>query len=408
VIAIKNAGTLADTAIITIAAPPPPPSDSTPPAPAPVLAQVTLVPASATLAPLTTKQFSAYARTTTGDSVAVNVVFTATGGTVTSGGLFTAGTTAGSFKLIAAADGLADTSVVTVTAPLGSGTPTGVPFGSWECVVPNLIGPFNLCIRSAGSWIAAEMAALQTINGKMMLSQGGYDKFRNCAPTGGTAATIAAACAVTGADRRYSPAKYAAWVQTLAPYVAGWQPYLNSGTLVGVQVIDDVDQSNWGGTAITKAQMDEMARVWKVLMPGITTFVREKATGLTGYTWVYLDASITQYNAKYMGPIQLQADSNVAAAKSAKLGLMFSLNVLGGGKVVTGCYQYTESGQLWCSMTPTEIRAYGAVQAAAPGVCGLVSWRSDAGYQAQPGVVDALRYVAGLAAAHPAASCRVR
>ena len=67
VIAANTAGTLADTATITIDAPPPPP-------PAPVVSQVTIVPATATLVTATTKQFKAYGRTTAGDSVAVTVV----------------------------------------------------------------------------------------------------------------------------------------------------------------------------------------------------------------------------------------------------------------------------------------------------------------------------------------------
>ena len=51
----------------------------------------------------------------------MSVGFAATGGTVTQGGLFTAGSTAGTYRLIASNGSLADTSVVIVSAPLGSG-----------------------------------------------------------------------------------------------------------------------------------------------------------------------------------------------------------------------------------------------------------------------------------------------
>jgi hypothetical protein len=386
VIAVNTAGTLADTATVTIDAPPPAPPPPPPPPPPPVVAQVTLVPATATLVTATTRQFTAYGRTTAGDSVAVSVVFTATGGTVTPQGLYTAGPTAGAFRVVASSGALADTSVVTVKTALGSGDPTGIMFGSWECKAPSNLGPFNLCIRSAGYWIEGELAALQLLKGKLMLSQGGYEKFK----TNGI----------------YDPAKYYAWVQTLLPYVAAWKPYFDNGTLMGVQVIDDVGTTNWGGVAITKAQQDEMAKWWKQLIPGITTFTREKATGLTGYPWAYLDASITQYNARYMGDITKWRDSNVVAAKAAKLGLAFSLNVLNGGKVVSGCYHGEESQ--YCAMTPTELRTYGEVQAAAPEACGLVSWKTDVAYHAVPGVTDAFKYIGGLAATHAAASCRVR
>ncbi len=134
--------TIADTATVTITAPPPPPPappadpPEEPPTPVlPVLQKVTLLPASATLAPSTTRQFRSYGTTTTGDSVALSVVFTATGGTVTAGGLYTAGSTAGTYRVIATSEGLADTSSVTVTQPLGSGPASGIPFGpfgAWD------------------------------------------------------------------------------------------------------------------------------------------------------------------------------------------------------------------------------------------------------------------------------------
>jgi hypothetical protein len=386
VIAANTAGTLADTATITIDAPPPAPPPPPPPPPAPVLSQVTIVPATATLVTATTKQFKAYGRTTAGDSVAVTVVFSANGGTVTPQGLYTAGPTAGSYRVVATSGALADTSLITVKTSAGSGSPTGIMFGSWECTAPGNLGPFSMCIRSAGYWIEGEMAALRLLNGKLMLSQGGYEKFK----TNGI----------------YDPAKYYAWLQTLKQYVPAWKPYLDDGTLIGVQVIDDVGTTNWGGVAITKAQQDEMAKWWKELIPGIVTFTREKATGLTGYPWAYLDASITQYNARYMGDITKWRDSNVVAAKAAKLGLAFSLNVLNGGKIVTGCYHGEEAA--YCAMTPAELRSYGEVQAAAPEACGLVSWKTDAAYHAVPGVTDAFKYVAGLAATHTATNCRVR
>src|SRR5215213_8489669 len=130
VTATNTSGTLADTVQVTITAPPAPPPP--PPPPEPVLAKVILKPISVTLAPGTNKQFATYGTTTTGDSVAVSVVFQATGGTVTAAGLFTAGQIAGTYRIIATSGALADTSAITVTSPLGSATPTGVPFGPYD------------------------------------------------------------------------------------------------------------------------------------------------------------------------------------------------------------------------------------------------------------------------------------
>src|SRR5918992_1210631 len=86
--ATNTAGTLADTVTVTITAPPTPPPPS--------LAKVILMPwGGITLAPRASYQFAVFGRTAAGDSVSVNVTFSATGGSITSGGLYTAGSTAG-------------------------------------------------------------------------------------------------------------------------------------------------------------------------------------------------------------------------------------------------------------------------------------------------------------------------
>jgi hypothetical protein len=259
---------------------------------------------------------------------------------------------------------------------------TGVPFGSYECTGKDL-GLFSFCMRSASKWSLGEMAGVQAAGGKFMLNQGGYDKFRK-------------------ADRTFDPAKYQAWVQSLQPYVASWQPYLATGTLIGVQVIDDIGPGTWG-VRITQAQIEDMARAWKQIMPGLTTFVREKATGLTGFRWVYLDASISGYSARYMGDITKWRDSNVVAAKAAKLGLMLSLNLLDGGKLVPGCFH--GANPAFCALTPVELLTYGAVQISTPEACAVATWKTDAAYQAQPGVSDALKTLAALAALRSGPPC---
>jgi hypothetical protein len=108
VIAVQQGGTLADTSVVTLTAP--------------VLTQVILIPATASLQAGTTRQFSAAGTWSDGSTTAPAVTYSATGGTITAGGLYTAGSTAGSFRVIAVLQGgtLADTAAVTITAP----TPT--------------------------------------------------------------------------------------------------------------------------------------------------------------------------------------------------------------------------------------------------------------------------------------------
>ncbi len=90
------------------------------------VAQIVLVPTAVTLPAAGTQQFAAWGVRNTGDSVAVAVTYSATGGIITSAGLYTAGQTAGNYRVIArqANGSLADTAAVTVTASTGGG---GIP-----------------------------------------------------------------------------------------------------------------------------------------------------------------------------------------------------------------------------------------------------------------------------------------
>jgi len=76
----------------------------------------------------------------------VSVAWNATGGTITPGGLYTAGTTAGTFRVIATSGTLADTASITITIPLGSGTPVGLPFGPSQQIARTgkVLAPFSM------------------------------------------------------------------------------------------------------------------------------------------------------------------------------------------------------------------------------------------------------------------------
>ncbi|MDQ3137080.1 MAG: hypothetical protein M3Q93_05785, partial [Gemmatimonadota bacterium] len=74
-----------------------------------------LVPGTTTLAPGATVAFSAQARMSDNTSAGASLLWTAAGGTISESGVYTAGSTAGSFDVIArdTISGLADTSAVT-------------------------------------------------------------------------------------------------------------------------------------------------------------------------------------------------------------------------------------------------------------------------------------------------------
>lgn len=106
VIASRQGGTKVDSAVVTITALPP------------TLTQMVLNPASLSLAVGATGQFSVTGTWSDGTSTAPAVTYSATGGTITPTGLYTAGTTAGTFRVIATQQGgtKVDTAAVTIIA----------------------------------------------------------------------------------------------------------------------------------------------------------------------------------------------------------------------------------------------------------------------------------------------------
>jgi hypothetical protein len=99
----KSSFGAADTSLVTVGAAPEVPDT------------IILVPETADVSAGGSVDFAVYGLTADGDSIGVDdVSYTAQGGTITSGGKFTAGGTAGTYRVIATSGGLADTSQVTV------------------------------------------------------------------------------------------------------------------------------------------------------------------------------------------------------------------------------------------------------------------------------------------------------
>ncbi len=139
-IVTHTGGTKADTSVITI------PSSVT-------LTQLVLNPSTASLAPAGTQQFVVSGSWSDGSSVVPSVTYSATGGTISPTGLYTAGSATGSFRLIAVHAGgtKADTSAVTIS----SAPPTGsigdlVVFPS--PAIGFIIGPQVRALSASSPW----------------------------------------------------------------------------------------------------------------------------------------------------------------------------------------------------------------------------------------------------------------
>ncbi len=127
VIARQTAGSVADTTQVTVSAP--------------TVSRIVMTPASATLAQGATQQFQTSATWSDGASRAVAVTYTATGGTISVNGLYTAGRSAGTFLVIAACScGRADTSSVTISGPQSTPTLASVA-----------INPTSITVQAGGT-----------------------------------------------------------------------------------------------------------------------------------------------------------------------------------------------------------------------------------------------------------------
>jgi hypothetical protein len=385
VIATNTAGTLADTATISITVPPapvPPPSPEpplppppSPPPPAPVVDKVTLVPATATLAASTKRQFQAFGRTTAGDSVAVPVVFTATGGTVTSNGQFTAGTSAGTFRVIATSGALADTSSVSITVSSGGGTASGLAFGAFHVPPDSLnrpsLGYTGAVMVAQSSTLKADLDKVRARGGRIVL---GLSRSRTKDANG---------LSVAATD-----AELARWQAA-----ADLDPYIADGTVIAIYVSDDITSKEWGPAPPYLARIDSLAGAVKARWPSAPTIVRAKPTELSGHTWRWLDAGWAQYRGPYRDgtPGQFR-DVQVASAKAQKLGLVIALNVLDGGCGLTpaclpgvpgtgilGTFADAASVRRF-QMSAAEVLAYGKVFVAEPYNCGFIGWRWSPSY----------------------------
>jgi hypothetical protein len=409
VIAINTAGTLADTVTVTITAPPSPP----PPPPAPVATSVTVMPATATLTPSATKQFTAFGRTVDGDSMAVAVTFTASGGSITSAGLYTAGSTVGTFRVIAKSGTLADTSVISITKPLGSGTPTGIPFGpfgTWD----------GLSFRPYTDAFTLSHGNFDASNIITRLSIARTNRVRQLpALTGGARANYLT-------DGVFDMAKWKAKMNTFnTPEIkAAVAAAVEDGTLIGESVMDEPgndggpgnESNSWGpkGT-MTKARVDSMCAYVKNMFPTLPVGVFHDYRGFEpDESYAVCDFIVSQYRVA-KGDAAEYRDGGLALANRDRHAILFSINILDGGirapnDGLWNCPLTTTGGRGTydpnCRMTPQQVREFGVLLGSAG--CGLIMWRYEEDMMANLAYQDAFKDVADQLTSLPGKSCSRR
>lgn len=413
VVATHTNGALADTAAVTIEAeeaPPPPPAT-------PTLAQVVLKPGSVSLATGEVKQFAVFGRDSNGDSIAVAANFAATGGTISGAGVYTAGQVAGTFRVVAVASGLADTAVVTLTAPEVPPPPPpppppadgAVPYGAfaaWSGTSLKANSDYFTMGTGAdnASGIIARIDAARRAGKKILMVMTGGDHGNYLS--------------VIDGQLRFDRNKWNAKMQTFntveirRAVAAG----VADGVIVGNSVMDEPhvsgggDGNTWGpvGT-MTKARVDELCGYVKQIFPTLPVGVVHRHDIFEPTTnYRTCDFLISQYSNR-LGSVSTFRDGGLAFARRSGVAIAFSMNIINGGVQDTdGNWDCTGTGGKGtyspnCRMTPTQVREYG--QALGQSGCAMFMWRYDDLFMANSNNQAAFKAVADLLARQPRTLC---
>jgi hypothetical protein len=381
VIAANTDGTLADTATVTITAPPPPP-------PAPTIDQVILSPGALSLGTGTTARLAAYGRNSLGDSVVVEVTYSATGGSISSDGLYTAGQTGGSFRVIASAGSLADTTPVTLTAPPPPPSPPGgirqgIPFGAsqlWSSLGEPVTDAFTQSGEDAttASLIIDRINAARTRKVKLLLAMTGGSHLQYMSVINGV--------------NRFDFAKWRAKMDTYnTPAIRqAVADGIRDGTILGNAVMDEphvdgtgTDGNTWGpaGT-MTKVRVDSLCAYVRDMFPTLPVGpVHQHQLFEPTKSYRACDFLVDQY-VNRLGTPESFRDGALAMARRDGMMIFFGVNLINGGiQDKDGTWDCKDQGGIKgqtapnCQMTPTQIEAWARVLG--PAGCAFRMWRWD-------------------------------
>jgi hypothetical protein len=349
------------------------------PTPAATLVQLVLTPQSVSLLPGATQRFSVYGRMSNGDSVAANGTYAATGGSVTSTGLYTAGPTGGSYRIIATSAGLADTSSISVSTALADGgSRPGIP-----------AGPMNVTDQTTwcgGAW----SGTYSTIQPSYVLS-----RLQQAGRCGFTFFLVQPRKNVKNADGTYSVSKAKQQIDSLAKYLPPDTLRKYASYTGGFVLSDDMDcASCWGGLAITKTQLAEVASYARTRMPLLPIGIRglpqwAEGTALSSL----LDFGWAQY---HTGKGDVSTYYNNAVQSAARQGMAVALGIN-----TSDC-----AGPGTAACTATQLQTFGNAALAYSSNCAFVNWEYDSSWFSQPDIQTAWANLLTKARSHADTRCR--
>jgi hypothetical protein len=260
----------------------------------------------------------------------------------------------------------------------------GIPFGVFHLPKEEYGTVYNGSMSGISpSYLLSYLEAARRSGTRLILNlSGGQNNYRN-------------------ADGSFSLSK---WKERVARYRGiNFSSYVNDGTIIGHYLVDEPhDKSNWGGTTISPATLDEMARYSKQLWPTIPTIARTWPAYLKGSTYRYLDGAWAQYHERF-GSIETWISNNVRDAKASGLSLVAGVNHLAGGTTSGGLRGYYDN---YYSMGARELEAWGGALLNEPYVCAFLSWRHDADYMGRSDIKAVMGRLSEKARNHTGKSCR--
>jgi hypothetical protein len=349
--------------------------------------------------------------------VAVQVTFSATGGTITSSGLYTAGVTSGSYRVIASASGLADTAALTLSALSPTPTPSPIPIGTGL--------PFGMSqqLRRFGSLAPPMTMTADGMTASVLIPRinaartGGYRLIVNL--TGGPHSDYMST--IDGVFQ-FDESKWRATMETYntATIRQAVAQAVADGTIVGTSVMDE--PYVWGGYSgggntwgpkgtMTKARVDTLCGVVKQIFPTLAVGVAHQHDMFEPTKSYHVcDFIIDQYDWR-RGDVTAFRDAGLAMAQRDHHAIMFGINILDGGvQDKDGNYTCDGPGQGGkgtyapnCRMTPQQVRDWGLLLGKAG--CGLYMWRADDQFMANSANVQSLRDLASGLGAMPGKGC---
>lgn len=366
------------------------------------------------------------------DSSTVTVRYGASGGTITSRGLYTAGPQAGTYRVVAAVQGVADTAVVTLAAPPSPLQPAPpAPPAPPPATSPSTTAVPPAARAAAGVGVPMGMAGLLTAGadpGPFGMSLDGYNA-DNIVPRLETARgkKLRLLLNLTGGnhnnyktDGAFDITKWMAKMQTFntASIQAAIAAGVADGTIIGSSVMDEPHnespQASWGprGT-MTKARVDEMCRYTKAMFPTLPVgVVHDHRVFEPDQGYSSCDFIVSQYTyRKTKGDVEAFREGGLSFAARNHMAIIFSLNVLDGGipRKASGTCDIPETGGPGtygrnCRMTPQQIRDFGLILG--PAGCAFTMWRYDRDFFDNSANKASFAEVAGSLAKVPSKVCR--